>query len=331
MGRGNSPRWLELHRSGELASRAERASGLAGDCRLCPRACHAARFRPGTHGLCGAVSPAEALVAASIPHFGEEPPVSGSRGSGTVFFGGCSLRCIFCQNHQISRLEDGCKIVRCDARELAGLFLELQRAGCHNLNLVTATPYLPSILEALGLAAADGFSLPIVYNSGGYESEETLELLESVVDIYLPDMKFGCPEQARLLCEAPEYVAVNRRAVAEMYRQAGLLELDSEGIATGGLIVRHLVLPSGLAATREVLEFIASRLSAEVHLSLMAQYYPAFRARELPGLGRPVSRREYREAELWLEEFGFTNGWVQQLEAEAHYRPDFSRGDPFSS
>ena len=270
-------------------------------------------------------------MASSVAHFGEETPVSGHRGSGTVFFGGCGLRCIFCQNHQISRPEGDLKIERLDAERLARIFLDLQQIGCHNLNLVTASAHLPVILKALELAAALGLMLPIVYNTGGYESQETLELLESVVDIYLPDMKFGRPEQARLLSEAPDYVTVNRQTVAEMYRQVGLLKLDGEGIALSGLIIRHLVLPEGLAGTRQVLEFIAGELSDRIHLSLMAQYYPCHRARELTELSRPLCAREYREAELLMEKFGFTNGWVQQLEAQAYYRPDFSLSDPFSS
>jgi len=326
-----SARWLQLRRSGELSLRAEAAAELASACSLCPRACKTPRTRGQARGLCGALSADRALVACGLAHFGEEPPVSGSRGSGAVFFGGCGLRCIFCQNHQISRPENNPKIGSLDAGELARLFLDLQHSGCHNLNLVTASAHLPLILKALELAADQGFRLPLVYNSGGYESPQTLELLESVVDIYLPDMKFGRPEHAGLLCEAADYVAVNRRAVAEMYRQVGMLELDEQGIALGGLIVRHLVLPAGLAGTSRVLEFIAGELSSEIHLSLMAQYYPAHRARELPDLGLPLSAREYREAELLLEKFGFTNGWVQELEAQKHYCPDFSRPDPFSS
>ena len=325
------PRWLKLWRSGELAVRAGRAAELATSCRLCPRECNTERVRPGARGLCGALSMDTAPVAAGLAHFGEEPPISGDRGSGTVFFGGCGLRCIFCQNHQISRPEDNPRIEKWDVQALASLFLDFQQTGCHNLNLVTASAHLPLILKALHLAADRGLRLPVVYNSGGYESQQALQLLESVVDIYLPDMKFGSEEHARLLSEAPDYVAVNRRTVAEMYRQVGLLELDREGIAAGGLIIRHLVLPSGLAGTRRVLEFIAGELSDRIHLSLMAQYYPAFRARELPELGRPVSPEEYREAELLLEKSGFTNGWVQKLDAQAHYRPDFTRPDPFSS
>ncbi len=270
-------------------------------------------------------------MASSVAHFGEEPPVSGHRGSGTVFFGGCGLRCIFCQNHRISRPEGNLRIERPDAERLARIFLDLQQIGCHNLNLVTASAHLPAILKALELAADQGLKLPIVYNTGGYESQETLELLESVADIYLLDMKFGRPEHARLLSEAPDYVTVNRQTVAETYRQVGLLKLDGEGIALSGLIIRHLVLPEGLAGTRQVLEFIAGELSNEVHLSLMAQYYPAYRAQELTELSRPLCAQEYREAELLLEKFGFANGWVQQLEAQAYYRPDFTSPDPFSA
>jgi putative pyruvate formate lyase activating enzyme len=325
------PRWLELKNRGELAVRVRRAISLATACRLCPRACGTPRKDARTRGLCGALSVGTALVATSTAHFGEEPPVSGRKGSGTVFFGGCSVRCIFCQNHQISRLDRGLSIEKCDSHKLAHRFLNLQQSGCHNLNLVTSSAYLPVVLEALEIAADLGFRLPLVYNSGGYESMEALELLESVVDIYLPDMKFGLAEHAGLLCEAPDYVAVNRRTVAEMYRQVGLLEVDEEGIADGGLIVRHLVLPERLASTEQVLGFLAGELSSEIHLSLMAQYYPAYRADEIPELNRQVSATQYREAELLLEKYGFSNGWIQQLGAQANYRPDFSKPDPFSS
>lgn len=272
-------------------------------------------------------------MARVLPHFGEEPPLVGSRGSGAVFFGGCGLRCVFCQNYQISQPPDNdfaaAGVTELSAGELAGRFLELQQAGCHNLNLVTAASHLPAVLEALDTAARSGFRLPVVYNSGGYESPQCLELLDSVVDVYLPDMKFGGAGAAARLAEGPDYVAVNRRTIKEMFRQVGLLETGREGLARQGLIVRHLVLPNDLSGTREVLEFLAREVSPRVHLSLMAQYYPTHRVQDSPQLLRPITETEYEKARELLEEFGFENGWVQMLQSSDTYRPDFSRPDPF--
>ena len=274
-----------------------------------------------------------ALVARALPHFGEEPPLAGSGGSGAVFFAGCGLQCVFCQNSQISQPPDGdfaaAGVQELSAEELAGLFSLLQQSGCHNLNLVTGASHVPAVLAALGLAAQSGFSLPVVYNSGGYESSECLELLDSVVDIYLPDMKFGREAAAAGLAEGPDYVSVNRRCVKEMFRQVGLLETGPDGLARRGLIVRHLVLPGDLSGTREVLEFLAREVSVEVHLSLMAQYYPTHRVRDLPPLSRPLTEAEYEKALELLAEYGFENGWVQALQSGDNYRPDFSQPNPF--
>ena len=258
----------------------------------------------------------------------------GNGGSGTVFFGGCGLRCVFCQNYQISQPAGhdfaAAGVREMTAEELAGSFLDLQLAGCHNLNLVTASSHLPAVLEALEIAAESGFRLPVVYNSGGYESAECLELLDSVADIYLPDMKFGNPAVAARLAEGPDYVAVNRRTVKEMFRQVRLLELDQDGLACRGIIVRHLIMPDDLSGTREVLEFLAREISPEVHLSLMAQYFPSHKAQEIPELSRRITESEYEKARELLEEYGLENGWVQMLESSDSYRPDFSSRDPFS-
>lgn len=326
------PGWIGLAADGELARRAERALAIAERCGLCPRNCHADRST-GAGGACGAGAPHLAAVSSVTPHFGEEPPLSGTGGSGTVFFAGCSLRCRFCQNYQISRLSledmENSGVQFLDADQLARSFLNLQAAGCHNLNLVTATPYLPVILNALDLAGGMGCVLPVVWNSGGYETLETLTLLDGVVDIYLPDMKFGFDRDAAVLTEGRAYVEINRPAVAEMFRQVGLLELDERGVAIRGLIVRHLILPGGMAGTRQALEFLALEVSRYVHLSLMSQYWPARQVAGLPDLDRPVTRQEYDEAAALLDEYGFENGWVQALESRETYCPDFTRPDPF--
>ncbi len=326
------PGWISLAADGELARRAERALAIAERCGLCPRNCRADR-PSGIGGACGAGAPHLAAVSSAVPHFGEEPPLVGTGGSGTVFFAGCSLRCRFCQNYQISHLSlaemENSGVQFLDADQLAQRFLSLQESGCHNLNLVTATPYLPAILYALELAGKRGCVLPVVWNSGGYETPETLALLDGVVDIYLPDMKFGSDRDAAELTDSRDYVEINRAAVAEMFRQAGLLELDERGVAIRGLIVRHLILPAGLAGTRQVLEFLALEVSRYVHLSLMSQYWPALKAAGAPDLDRPVTRREYDEAVALLDEYGFENGWVQALESRENYCPDFTRPDPF--
>ncbi|MEA1997683.1 MAG: radical SAM protein, partial [Gemmatimonadota bacterium] len=251
-------------------------------------------------------------------------------------------------NHQISQpatpLTETAGIEPLDTHSLARTFLEIQDKGCENLNLVTATSHLPVILEALGLAADSGLRLPLVYNSSGYESVACLRLLDSVVDIYLPDMKFGDPSTPggpeNLLAGATvaDYVEVNREAVAEMFRQVGFLSVDYDsGRATGGLIVRHLILPARLAVTRGVLEFLSREISSEVHISLLAQYYPAHlaaaagTAKKYPLLARKITGEEYSEACALLEEYNFGNGWVQELESQGLYRPDFTREDPFTA
>ncbi|MCE5271188.1 radical SAM protein [bacterium] len=326
------PGWLALAASGELTNRAERALELAAECRLCPRACRAKRSG-GQRGACGADSVISAPVASAVPHFGEEPPLVGTGGSGTVFFAGCGLHCLFCQNFQISHLPPGgaadSGVQELDAQGLAGRFLALQRAGCHNLNLVTASSHLPVVLAALELAAASDCRLPVVWNSGGYETAETLALLDGVVDIYLPDMKFGSDEAAQRLSEGRGYVELNRAAVSEMFRQVGLLELDARGVAVRGLIVRHLILPGGLAGTRQVLEFLSRDISRYVQLSLMSQYFPSYRATVTPGLERPITVREYEQALALVEEFRLENVWAQALESRDNYCPDFERDQPF--
>lgn len=233
------------------------------------------------------------MVSSFGPHFGEESPLVGSCGSGTIFFTNCNLRCLFCQNYDISHLGRGEEV---SGGQLAAIMLNLQRSGCHNVNLVSPTHFVPQILEALCMAAEEGLRLPLVYNTGGYESSETLALLDGVVDIYMPDAKYWGPEVARLLSEAPDYPEVMRQALKEMHRQVGDLAIDGLGIARRGLLVRHLVLPEGLAGTREVMNFIAKEISPNTYVNVMAQYRPCYRAQEIPELRRPISPEEYRQA-----------------------------------
>jgi putative pyruvate formate lyase activating enzyme len=305
------PTYLALYRSGELARRAERAWAGLQSCRLCPHECGVDRLA-GEAGVCRAS--AELKIASWTLHPWEEPPISGSRGSGTIFFSGCTGRCLFCQNYPISQLGAGNLV---GVERLAEMMLELQSRGAHNVNLVTPTHFVPHVLAALLRAAEGGLQLPLVYNSSGYESVETLRLLDGVVDVYLPDAKYADDAVARRLSGLPRYVEANRAALREMYRQVGSdLALDEEGLAWRGLIVRHMVLPEGLAGTADVLAWIAARLSPRVHVSLMDQYFPAYRAVGDPVLGRKVTFEEYLAALEAFDAAGLERGWRQSHEDE---------------
>ena len=305
------PGYLALNRSGELTHRSEAAYSLLSSCRLCPRECGADRLS-GEEGFCR--SGAQPKVASWTLHPWEEPPISGARGSGTIFFSGCTGRCLFCQNYPISQLGVGNVVT---VERLAEMMVELQQRGAHNVNLVTPTHFVPQILAALSLAVEMGLRLPLVYNSSGYESVEVLRLLDGVVDVWLPDAKYATDDVARRLSGFSRYVEHNRAALREMYRQVGdELLLDGEGIAQRGLIIRHLVLPGGLAGTREVLHWIASELSPRVHVSLMGQYFPAYRAVGHPLLGRKLTTEEYEDALAAFDEADLERGWRQEHECE---------------
>ncbi|KPK71537.1 radical SAM protein [candidate division TA06 bacterium SM1_40] len=295
--------YQELVASGELARRLERAKELMNPCRLCPRVCEARRLEGEQGTFCGGGK--EAVISSIGPHFGEEPPLVGHGGSGTIFFTGCSLGCLFCQNYTISHLGEGMPI---DARSLAKGMLDLQSLGCHNINFVTPTHVVPQILEALLIAAGDGLSLPLVYNCGGYESLETLAILDGVIDIYMPDAKYWDPEIAERYSNAPDYPEVMRAALQEMHRQVGDLEIVS-GIAERGLLVRHLVMPNEVASTQQVVEFIADRLSKKTYVNIMEQYRPCYRAREFPLISRRLTMQEYDDARRMAERAGLHRGF----------------------
>jgi putative pyruvate formate lyase activating enzyme len=303
------PSYMRLHESGELAERAAAAMAGLAQCRVCPRACDADRLA-GKKGVCG--MDAAPVVASWNVHRWEEPPISGTRGSGTIFFSGCTGKCRFCQNYPISQLGYGNRVT--NAR-LAEMMLELQTRGCHNINFVTPTHFMPQMLAALDIAAGQGLRVPLVYNTSGYETVETLRLLENVVDIWLPDAKYDSDDVARRISGFPNYVAINRAALAEIYRQVGdALVLDEDGIAQRGMIIRHLVLPGDLSGTPAVLAWIAQALSPRVHVSLMDQYFPAHRVLEDPLLGRKITPDEYDAALDAFEAAGLENGWMQEHE-----------------
>jgi len=283
------PAYLRLLGPGELGRRAEEARRHEAACDLCGRYCGVDR-RSRTGGCrTGTV----ARLASFGPHHGEEDPLRGWGGSGTLFFAWCNLRCQYCQNHSISQSPSGPEV---EAAGLASAMLALQAAGCHNINLVSPSHVVAEILEAVALAAESGLRLPLVYNTGGFDSPEALGLLDGVVDIYMPDMKYSDRLTARTLSRIGDYPEVNRAAVREMHRQVGDLTVDEDGVAERGLLIRHLVLPGGLAGTAEVMRFIAEDISPDTYVNLMAQYRPAYRAREHPALDRPLTPEEYAEA-----------------------------------
>lgn len=288
----------------ELQRRVDIAFNLLSNCKICPRQCGVNRLK-GERGYCR--SGRELVVSSYSPHFGEEPPLVGSYGSGTIFFTHCSLRCIYCQNYEISLLGEGTPTSETD---LATMMLSLQKRGCHNINLVTPTHFVPQILASLVIAFLKGLNIPVVYNCGGYESVETLKLLEGIVDIYMPDFKYGREEVADKFSHAPDYPEVAKKALREMHRQVGDLVIE-RGIAQRGLLIRHLVLPHNLASSSEVLRFIAREISPHSYVNIMAQYRPEYKAREYPELNRRITGEEYEQALKIASQEGLYRGFVQ--------------------
>jgi putative pyruvate formate lyase activating enzyme len=286
---GGSSRGMKLT-SSELRRRADELRRLLSPCRLCPNVCEIDRLA-GDVGRCGIG--VTARVASWGPHFGEEAPLVGRLGSGTVFFSGCSLSCCFCQNWEISQEREGTDAT---AYELSQLFLHVQAVGCHNLNLVTPTHQAHAIIEAIAMASMRGFDVPVLWNCGGYESLETLRLLDGIVSIYMPDVKYGDDAAAGRLSGVSGYVAASQSALREMHRQVGDLVIDQDGVARRGLLVRHLVLPEGLAGTEAVVRFLAQEISPATYVNLMDQYRPCYRAHESPELSRPTSRADHDRA-----------------------------------
>lgn len=299
--------YVELYERGILKKRKEKLNKLLEKCHLCPRKCLVNRLQD-EKGFCGAGR--RVVVSSYNLHFGEEPPISGYRGSGTIFFTHCNLRCCFCQNYPISQLGNGQEV---DISELATMMTKLQKLGAHNINFVTPTHFVPPIVEALEVAVGEGLKIPLVYNSGGYDSVETLQLLDGIVDIYMPDAKYSSPETARRYSKADDYFEVNKKALLEMHRQVGDLKMDKEGIANRGLLIRHLVMPEDVAGSRKVLEFIAKNISQNTYMSIMAQYHPAHLAFEFPELSRRISKREYDAVLKMADELGLERGWRQDF------------------
>lgn len=284
------PRYRKTHQSGRLQLKAREAAKRLSECTLCPRLCRVDRSS-GETGYCSTA--AQAVVASYHAHFGEEEPLVGTHGSGTIFFTHCNLLCNFCQNYDISHQGAGHEMT--DA-QLSDIMLSLQSSGCHNINLVTPSHVVPQILAALAIASEKGLNIPLVYNTGGYDRVETLKLLEAVVDIYMPDFKFWDSDIAEKTCQAPDYPEVAQAAFIEMHRQVGDLSIDENGLATSGLLVRHLVLPEGLANTKDVMTFIAKRISPQTYVNIMPQYRPCGRASDIASLNRSINQNEYAKA-----------------------------------
>ncbi len=291
------PAYLKLLRSGELAERAKTAYQRLGDCDLCGRECHTDRREKA--GSCK--TSMEAIVASHGPHHGEEDPLRGRRGSGTIFFSWCNLECQFCQNYDISQIGRG-QVV--SPEQIAAIMLDLQASGCHNINFVSPSHVVAQILAATAIAAQAGLRLPLVYNTGGYDSPSALALLDGVIDIYMPDIKYADERLAKKYSKIPNYPAVNQAAVKEMHRQTGDLILDKTGVALRGLLVRHLVMPNDLSGTAEIARFLAQEISPNTYINVMGQYRPCYKASDYPKLDRLPTRQELKQARQAVQDAG---------------------------
>jgi putative pyruvate formate lyase activating enzyme len=305
-----------------LQDKVSQLKAILQDCTLCPRRCHVDRSG-GQQGYCRL--PAEVVMDCAPAHHGEEPPLSGTRGAGTIFFSSCNLGCVYCQNYQISHQARGQKL---DARTLADVMLDLQKRGCHNIEPVTPTPQTPLIMEALLLAREMGLQIPFVFNCGGYEDPQIIKMLDEMVDIYLPDFKYGVEEDAVTFSAAPQYARFALDSLTEMVRQVGAELVVKDGIAQKWIIVRHLVLPGRMENSREVFRLIKKEISTSVPVSLMSQYTPTDRVLTHPDLSRRITATEYNQILDYALDLGFENLFIQEV-SEPNLAPDFDREDPF--
>ena len=297
------PSYIKLYNSGELHERIKILNAILEDCRLCPRDCRKNRLK-GEIGVCKAG--AELMVSSVFPHFGEEPPLVGYFGSGTIFLTHCNLRCIFCQNYDISHSGEGKEVT---TNEFADYMIYLQRLGCHNINFVTPTHFASQIISTLPKAIEMGLELPLVWNCGGYESVEVIKLLDGIVDIYMPDFKYSSSPSAKKYSKAPDYPDIVKEALREMHRQVGVLKMDNRGIAYRGLLIRHLIMPDGIAGTRDAMEFISKELSPDSYVNIMDQYRPCYKAFDHPEIARRITTEEYEDAVRFAREAGLHRGF----------------------
>jgi len=287
-----------------LEKNAPIAREFLSDCTVCPRECHVDRTA-GELGECG-IS-AELKVSSANLHHGEEPPISGTGGSGTIFLSGCNLHCQYCQNYPISQYRNGSFY---SIEKVASMMISLEKRGAHNINFVTPTHYAPQLMAAMLIAYKTGLTLPIVYNSSGYDSLEMLELLDGVIDIYMPDMRYSDSAYSAKYSDIANYPEINQIAISEMHRQAGILQVESE-IATRGLLIRHLVLPNGLSGSKAIFDFIAKEISPDTFVAVMSQYFPAYNACNHPEIDKRLTESEYNQALAWFDEAGLSNGYIQ--------------------
>ena len=305
----------------KLLELSESLDRILNSCVICPHKCKVNR-KTEEKGFCNAgYNP---VISSVMPHHGEEPPISGNRGSGTIFFTYCNMKCVYCQNYQISQEFDGAKY---SISELADSMIKLQNSGCHNINFVSPTIWIPQIVKALSIARNKGLSVPTVFNTGGYDNPKIIKMLDGIIDIYMPDMRYSYDDMARKYSMVEEYVRYSRQSVKEMYRQVGGLKVDSQGVALKGLMIRLLVLPENIGGIKKTLDFIKNELSTDVYLSIMAQYHPTYKASRYLELNRMITAKEYLEVVKYAEKRGFNFGWTQDYislnSKEDLFIPDF--------
>jgi putative pyruvate formate lyase activating enzyme len=325
----DEPSYLRLHRIEELANRAAKLEGMLASCSICPLDCKVNRLNDE---IACCYSGGLPIVSSYCAHYGEEPGLVGTHGVGNIFFGNCNLRCVYCQNHEISQNHHVERKNEISHERLAEMMLELQAKGCHSIGLVSPTHFVPQIVRSLVIAADSGLNLPLIYNTNSYDSVDVLKLLDGIIDIYLPDLKYSSDEAGWLYSKVPRYVDVSRAAVKEMHRQmCSNLILKEDGLVRRGLIIRHLILPNELAGSEETLTWICHNLGSDVTLSIMAQYYPTHKAVYTDLLNRKIYAGEYKRVLNLVERLGMENGWAQDWEqASESYRPEFQdRMEPF--
>lgn len=325
----NYPSYFRLYQTGELEKRVEYLEKILYSCHLCPRSCCVNRMK-NEKGHCR--SGYLPIVQSFTPHFGEEPVLVGKYGSGTIFFGNCNLKCVYCQNYYISQELDSSHNQAISIEELAEIMIKLQKMGCHNINFVSPTHFVPQIVKAIFYAIPKGFKLPIVYNTNSYESVEIIKILDRIIDIYLPDIKYSDNNMALKYSGVKNYVEYSQSAILEMWKQVGKLIIDENGVAKCGVLIRHLILPKNVAGSYQSLKFISEKLSSEVTLSIMGQYYPTYKAHLYPEINRPINEEEYEGVMEIIESLNMEeNVFVQNLGSHRHYQPDFSnKENPFS-
>jgi len=299
------PIYLNSLHNSNLDKKIEEAYNLLKECQICPRKCRVNRLN-NEKGFCRVGL--EPVVCSYMPHHGEEPPISGTKGSGAIFFSYCNLKCVYCQNYQFSQEEEGQET---SPEELSGFMLNLQKLGCHNINLVTPTHCMPQILKALKMAAEKGLNIPLVYNTSGYELPEVIKLLDGIVDIYLTDMRYADNKNSIKYSQASDYPSYNQKAVKEMYRQVGEAQFNSNGVMKKGLVIRHLVLPQDICGSDKIMRFISEEVSKRVFISLMSQYQPYYQAYKYKEISRRINENEYQRAIDCLNKYGLENGWIQ--------------------